>query len=211
MALKQSEGGGELIILKPKNKNEEGKQVKPYFQISRKGEDGKFVVSPDTSISSVTGTLQNIKFKEGVWKEEPYNIIQVFVRDQEELYLIDLRFGSGVRGLLNAILSLDSTNDIEISVYENKKGNTAYSLTQGGNRVDWYYTKDSAPTVGEVPKAREYQGKGGKTEYALTAVDQFYIEKVKAHAEIICGGSSNSQHEETEIPRQEQEEDEVGF
>lgn len=210
MAYGKNQSTGELIIFKPVTKDKATQQrVNPYFQEVRKI-DGKYSATDNKDVTFVSGKLSNIKvdtetFKQPTGKEKKYEKISIYLSDNErsELYLIDLRFNIAVRGLLNSVLNLQSFDDVKISLYE-KDGYLRYSVYENGEWVKGLYKKE------DVPEPRIFEGKDGE-EKDYAPIDSFYKEKINAFGELLKTTRPSLEGEETEIPRQEQEEDEVGF
>jgi len=166
MALGNSGGNtGTLFILKIVDKDKEKKKVAPHFSITKKV-DGKWTVQPET-VNRVSGNLSKIEIKEQEYKGDKYNTVSLYLRDGDESYLIDLRFNLPSRSLFNSFASLESYDNLSVTVYENKSGYTALGLWQGEKMAKWKYKLDELP----VPDAVTFKG---KEMHDYTKVDEFF-------------------------------------
>lgn len=182
-----------------------GKKVKvaPYFSVDYKGEDGKYVVSPDKP-KFVAGNLTKIKLGSFKWDENDIHTVQVYLEDGDEVYNVDLRYSLVGRNIFNALLSLETFENIKFSLYVNKAGYAAVGITQNGERVDWKYKLEELPPV--------ERGKVGKKEVVdSSAVDEFFLNELTKLAEKLSNVSTSENNpsvdkevtpavEDTDIP-----------
>lgn len=182
MALGKKGGNSNLTlyILKIKTKDSTGQQVDPYFSISAK-EDGKWVVT-DKTVDSVSGKIYKVETRVGEFDGEPILSSQVYLKDGEEAYLLDLKYTIISRGIVNSILNIkDFNKEVEVSLYTNKKGYAAASVRSGGQLVDWKFSLD------ELPEPTKVKFKG-KEMRDFTEVDNFFQAEVKALGERLTSG-----------------------
>lgn len=197
---------GSLIVLKPKSQNKDKEAVKPYFEINKKGDKG-WASEDNQTISQVSGDIFKIDQKEQEWKGDKYFTVQVYLKDDEETYLLDLRLNMATRGLFNALLGLDTFKDVEIAYFRSKSGFDTFGVTQGGDRVSWKYAIDELPKVDSVTL-------GNKTIKDFSKLDGFFLEKLEELGELVAkasGASNKKAVAETETSASQESDSEVGF
>lgn len=169
---KNYDANGKLFVLKIKTKNAEQQEVPPFFQISEKV-DGKWTDTGNKQ-TSVSGILTNIESKESEINGDIVKSVSVFLKDKDETYLIDIRYSILGRGILNSLISLeDSSQEIEISLYQNKKGYASACVRANGEILSWKFKLD------ELPKPDEIKDKKGnliKRDYS--EIDEFFDNEV---------------------------------
>lgn len=180
------QNNGKLYILKIKNKDKEGKPTPAFFEVSEKV-DGKWQATSQTN--RVGGNLTKIAFDKGEWNEQEYHIVKLTLNDpeKEENYLLDLRMNLLARSLYNSLLSLETFNDLSISLWQSKKEDKTYdavSVKQLDERVNWKHSLDSLPKV-EVFKV------GGKKVVSTEKLDEFYLNDL-ANLAINVGNASKN-------------------
>lgn len=177
-----NKSSGPLYVLKVVDKDKDKKKVPPHFSVSKKV-DGKFQVQKET-YNRVSGNLTRIDIKEQEWKGDKYNTVSLYLKDGEDMYLVDLRFNLPSRSLFNSLAALESYSDVAVTVYENKSGYTALGLWQGETLVKWKYKLDELPQPdGVVFK--------GKTQYDYSKVDEFFVKVLQEIAGKL-GGSQKT-------------------
>jgi len=194
-------GGGPLIFLTPRNKDAKGEKVKPYFSVSRVGEDGKIAQTTE-QVTSVSGDLVKADYKERDVKTkagttEKRKSVALYLKDSQasETYHVDISFSIAGRSLFNALATLGdsgSFEDVEISVYENRKGFEVFGLKQGGQQVKWKYNLD------ELPKADPIKDKKGnliKNDYS--EIDEFFLIEINKISEKLGGSKKKLEQEST--------------
>jgi hypothetical protein len=181
---------GILYILKVVDKDKDKKKVDPHFTITKKV-DGKWTLQPET-VNRVSGNLSKIEIKEQEYKGDKYNTVSLYLRDGEESYLIDLRFNLPSRSLFNSFASLESYDNLSVTVYANKTGYTALGLWQGDKMVKWKYKLDELP----APDAVTFKG---KEMHDYTKVDEFFVKVLQE----IAGKLGGSQKRVSENPASE--------
>lgn len=195
---------GKLLILKIKTKDADDKPISPVFEISEKGADNKYVKRTQTE-TGVSGNLVRLEVKEQKWKDETYNTVALFLQDGDETYLVDCRVNMLTRSLFNSLLSLKKFENVSISLYMYKKTdkNTgavseypAVSLWQNDEQVKW------AVPIAEQPKPTSVVFKG-KKQNDYTAVDLFFIEKLRGLAKVVDAAAKSSGSQIPDEPQAE--------
>ena len=161
MSLKRNSfnADGKLHVLRLKTKDAANKPISPIFEISQKNDAGKWTVVDTTTF--VSGDLVKIELKEKEWENEKYNIVNIYLKDEKDLYLIDLRLNMLSRSLFNQLFSLKTFSGLSISTYtaKSKKDNTkeypAISLRQNDELIHWKYGLDELPK----PTSVTFKGK----------------------------------------------------
>lgn len=146
-----SENSNKLLTFKLKTKNVE----KPYFEVKSKV-DGKWTVLPEQP-TNVSGNLVKLELAQDEYEGNVSDKAKIYLSDNErnETYLLDLYFTFATRSLFNSLLSLESFDNLKVSVYNTKPNDqgkvfAAVSLRQGDTRIDWKYGKDETPTTKRV-------------------------------------------------------------
>lgn len=140
----------ELVFLNPRSKDKAGNKVKPYFQVGRKGADGK-IVNSDGDVTEVTGDLFRIEVKERTFNDSVTKHVYLCLRDRTvkdgagEAYLIDLTFRNASRSLFNRLFSLETPENLTIGIFENQKGYETFYLRQNDEKVSWKFELESLP------------------------------------------------------------------
>lgn len=191
---------GTLIILKPTTKSADGKDAeKPFFAVSRKQEDGKFKQDEDESISSVSGNLTNLKVVRGDYDGNPTHTVKLILSDpaESESYLVDLRMSVLGRDILNKVLTLESTENVSISIYKNKKGYAASAVRQNDNMIKWKFERDELPAPIEIKHPVNH--KVLSRDY--TELNEFFAKAAEEFAENLkIQGRKNAPQPETSEP-----------
>lgn len=180
------QNNGKLYILKIKNKDKEGKPTPAFFEVSEKF-DGKWQATSQTH--RVGGNLTKIAFDKGEWNEQEYHIVKLTLNDpeKEENYLLDLRMNLLARSLYNSLLSLESFNDLSISLWQSKKEDKTYdavSVKQLEERVNWKYKLSDLPEIKTHKIA-------GKKIIDTEELDTFYLNDL-ANLAINVGNASKN-------------------
>ncbi len=157
----------------------------PVFDVQEKQGDNYVSIQ---KVTDVSGDLIKVETRQNEYEGSPIRNVKLALRDAEkgEIYFTEFGLGSGLgRGLANSLLSLKAFNKVEIGLYgqkSKKDGKTypAVSLRQGGtdDTVKWAYD----PKEGVIPPAREFEGKGGKTERDWTKTEEFLFAKIQEFA-----------------------------
>lgn len=211
MALGNRNSNGSLISLKPVFK-EDGEYVTPYFRVRRKV-DGNWV-DDENGVSSVFGDLTNINIEEKDYQGKKYKEVSLFLRDNQEneSYVVNLRFTVPSRSLFNAMASLEDPRNLSLSLYKDKKkGFGRYGLWQNDELVKWKYD------IEELPEAKEVEIDGGTMrvygevnkflENELVELNERVKEFYKSNP---SGGSSSVQTKET-VPSDDTDDDNIPF
>lgn len=184
---------GPLVFLNPRSKNKEGDKVAPHFEIARVGEDKKIHKTEDTC-TQVNGNLLRPKFSVRDFEGTPAKHFTLYFEDNEpvegkpqETYSLDLTYRIATRSLFNALISLESPDDVSVSIYESKKGYEALSLWQGpkgsAKMVPWKYDGRK----GEIPDPIEGPMWKGKKQFDHSPTDDFFEAELRAWVEKLWG------------------------
>jgi hypothetical protein len=166
-----------FLILKVKSKDADGKQVPPYFQVTKKV-DGNWVVQEEEP-TNVSGQIVKVEKAVTKFNNEEIPRINLYLRDGEDLYLLELRYTMLSRSILNSLLSLeDISKTVEISLYVNKKSYASVFVQAGGKPLSWKFSLDEQPKP-EVVKFK------GKEQRDFTAVDNFFEKETLEWANIL--------------------------
>lgn len=191
---------GPLFVLKPVSKNKDKKEVEPYFEISKSGDDGKFKVEDNQSINTVSGKLFKIEAKEDEYQGDKYYRARIFLRDGEEGYMLATRLNIAARSLINCLFSLeDFDSEISIKYYRSKAGYESFYVSQNGEKVGWKFE------ASEIPKPQEVSFRG-KTIRDFTEVDAFFVDKIQLLNNKLSSVKNSPQEENGSY---EEEQDEV--
>lgn len=173
----QNQSTRKLLILKLKGKDANDQPLVPnMFQVSEKGEDGKWVARAELQ-PRVSGNLTRVELGEGEYQKKKYGTVKLYLEDPaaDELYLLDLRYNQLSRNLFNSLSNLTSFNDLSISNYstKSKKDGKEYanvSLWQGKNMVKGKtdFTAIPQPELIKHPKT------GDVISRDFTDVDNFF-------------------------------------
>lgn len=168
---------GNLIILRPVTRDENKHDIPATFVAFEKV-DEKWV-KKDT-FSQVTGNIKGVEIHEDTYEGNVKHSVKVFLSDAEasETYLLDLRLNILNRSLLNALVNLKSTENVNISVYQNKKGFAASTIRQDGNMVGWKFDWATVPKPVDINHPKT--GKKLQSDYA--EVDEFFLLNVESWA-----------------------------
>lgn len=194
---------GPLFVLKPVSKNKDKKEVEPYFEISKSGEDGKFKVEDNQSINTVSGKLFKVEAKEDEYQGDKYYRARIFLRDGEEGYMLATRLNIAARSLINCLFSLsDFDKEISIKYYRSKAGYESFYVSQNGEKVGWKFE------ASEIPKPQEVSFRG-KTIRDFTEVDAFFVEQIRILNERLVSAKASPQEEEGDYQEAEESDSEV--
>lgn len=171
-------GDSNLVILKILSK-ENKKDVPPFFQARTKNPETQKYEVDETKYSRVSGTITGIKFADEEYEGVPFKVVKLYLRDQDNLYLLDLRYNMLTRSLFNSLLSVSNIEEqVKIILYQNKKGFAGVLIEQNGERVEWGYGLDDIPKPYEIK--HEKTGEVVKRDYS--DVDDFFESALKAWA-----------------------------
>lgn len=183
-----SQSNGKLLVFKiiSKGKDSSGKEVPimPHqFQVSEKVGD-KWTAQSEM-VSNVSGNLTKIEEKQKEFNGDKYDIIQLYLsaadeQGKPETYLLDLRYSQDGRSLINSLDSLETFDNLGISLYA-KKGKGANAKTYSNIALrqndDMVYGKTK---LADLPKATPILDKAGKlVKNDYSDIDAFYKERVK--------------------------------
>lgn len=171
-----------------------------FFEVQEKtgkdaqGKDQWTVTGRETDVA---GDLVRIDTRVGEYEGNPVHSFTLSLKDSEknEVYFTTFSLGSALgRSTANSILNLKAFENVQLSNYgqtnkDTKKTYPALSVRQGDETatVKWKYD----PKGGEMPAAREYQGKGNKIEKDYLAQEQFLVNKLNEFAKVVEAANKN--------------------
>lgn len=171
---------GTLIILTPKTRDAENKEIDAYFEVKRRGENGNFITADET-VKKVSGDIKSLSIKDYEYNDTVTSKVKLVLVDKtaDETYLVDMKFNILNRSIFNALLNLEQLNNVSISLYRNKKGYNAAFVAQNEQSVGWKYSLEDLPKPTEIihPKTNKVISRD------FTELDEFYILKLKEWAE----------------------------
>lgn len=178
-----------LIFFSPTSKDVNKQKVAPHFTVA-KLVNGKIEKSSETA-TEVTGSLVKLDIKDREYNGIVNKEAKLYLKDASvnELYVLSLSFRMDSRSLFNGLLNLQTNDPITVSIYENKKGYTSYSLKQNGVRVDWKFSLDDLPQ----PTSVTFKG---KTMNDYSIVDDFFAEELNKLSEFLFGKRVSAKTEE---------------
>lgn len=186
MALSNGKGYSNtpLVFLsaRSKTKGADGKTVeipRPYFEVSRVNPESKKIEKTSDQPTEISGNLSGIQIKIREYEGKNTSHVILFISDSEanETYHLDLTHRIPSRSLFNSLLSLESPENIAISIYRSKKGYESFGLQQNGQQVKWKYTLEEQPEANKLVNAK---GEVVQTDYSL--VDEFFETELTALA-----------------------------
>lgn len=190
MAL-QSGGNGpkndtKLIILKPKSQDKDKNQLKPYFQVTEKVND-KWEVSANQTIDRFSGRLKKVVAKESEFKRggvvvETKDIVQLYVEDGDETYLVEFTYRLATRRLFTRLANLKTFDNLEISYWRDDGGYDSFSLRQNGEIVQPKFAKEELPQPKEVTVNKVKMRDNSELDAFLKAELELINDKISAAA-----------------------------
>lgn len=186
-----NQNSGTLYFLSIREKNKEKEKVAPHFVISaRNADSGKFEAKEET-VNRVSGDLTKVEVKDAEFEGKPYKkVLLSFVdRKLKETYIVDARINMLTCNLYNNLFNLTSFGDLEVALYRNKKGFSAATLTQKGEKVGWKFEAADIPKVKKV--------KVGKKEVIDSDEhDEFFLTELEDLANRVKAAKEKSKDEE---------------
>ncbi len=188
--------GGDLVFLNVKHQDKDKQPIKePYFEVVRKGEDGKLAPNGETC-TYVEGRLKKIESKAREFKtpsgqtETGAEKATFYIQDGNETFAVSINYNIAGRGLFNRILNLNGGENAKISLWRDREGWVVLSLKQNGESVKGKYKKEELPEIKKV--------KLGKKEISDTAaVDEFFKAKLLEFSATTLSGKKVEKKEET--------------
>lgn len=168
-----------------------------FFQVSEstgeKNAQGKTIYKDTGRETDVSGNLVNILTDSRDTENGTVRSFTLLLNDPEKKENYYTRFGLGSnlgRRTANAILNLQGFENVQLSSYsqqnqETKKIYPALSVRQGDSSATIKPKYDVKDANSEIPKAREYVGKGGKTEYDYTQQEVFLLQKLTEFGKVV--------------------------
>lgn len=173
----------ELVIVRDYTK-EDKKPCKPYFAFSQKQGDQWSVTRKDDRFS---GNLKSFKVKDKYDLSKPKQkemaekygnskVVLLTLEDTEakQTYRWEFSFRLATRSFLNRLFSLESPENIEISIWSTEENGAIYeklSVRQNGELVKMKYAKEDIPAVKQVKL-------NGKPMNDYEEINQFFIDKI---------------------------------
>jgi len=194
----RSDSNKKMIFVTVITKDENDMDVKPYFSFKAgigEDKDGKKQYEEIAKDNAFSGTLVKVEPYEKEIKSKGIKQprVKVLFEDEDSVYYMDLSYTILSRSFFNSLLSLNSTEDLSLSIYQTKPNdkNKVYpqmSLRQGSakdNMVRWLYDRSELP---EIKKVKVKGQEMSDTE----DVDNFFRDKLsEKFAEISkLGGSA---------------------
>lgn len=194
------------VTFKSKNKD----TGKSYFSVSTKGNDGKIAHLED--VFDLSGRLVKIEHKVTEWNGQKIENINYYLKDNDELYIVQFPFGIASRAMFNATLSLTSFEGLEIGTYMTKpktpgaKTYPAITIRQNGEMVRWKFDLKDLPKVQEVKFKDQVM-----RDYSAT--DKFFVDHLLDLNNVISNSrtanvAENQVDDEDSVPQSNGKDDE---
>lgn len=169
-----------LFFFSPTSKGVDKQKVAPHFTIAKV--IGEKIEKLEETATEITGTLVRIDVKDREYNGVVNKEAKLYLKDAaaNEMYVLSTSFRMDSRSLFNGLVNLQVNDPITISIYENKKGYSAYSLKQNGVRVDWKFTLDDLPQ----PTTVSFKGKN-MSDYSI--VDEFFAKELQELSDRLFG------------------------
>lgn len=167
-------------------KDDAGKDIKPYFSFKRRGEDGpngEKVYNEVAKENQFSGTLVKV---------EPYDRevkntsatqprVRVVFEDGDDQYYLDLSYTILSRSFFNCLLSLETRENINVSIYQTKPNDKGKVFPQMSVWVGDTFSKDSMVRwkyeISDLPKIKKVKVKGQEMS-DTEDVDNFFRDKL---------------------------------
>jgi hypothetical protein len=193
MGLNKNEGRGMFLNIS------NGKIVRQHqnpvegVTITRENKNGKVV--HEETFDSITGVITSIKSK-----ETPFGMVwEVTVTDGEETFILSWNYSSRYTNhFFRALPNIDIAQEVKINPWsmrdKNDPSKTAIGLSmyQGGNKVEFYYTKDEPRDMPDLVQTKVK----GKIQWD----DSDQLEFFEAMAKKIFSGAAVSAQEDEDAP-----------
>lgn len=210
---KSQGGGGPLLFLSPRSKDKNKQDVPPHFEVGRVNAEGKIENDPNLTVTSVSGDLFKLEFKQrefegNITEEAVFYLRDKSAGEQGESYRLPIRFGNTGRSLFNTLASLADGNDfsgLQIDYYRSKKGYDTYAVKQHGEKVSWKYELKDLPVALEIK--HPVTGKVLQRDYS--EVNSFLKAELQKIAEKVNSGTTAAKApEKPQAPAAEEKKDE---
>lgn len=158
-----------------KNKSANGEETRRLVFTERiKDATGNYTDGSD--FDTIDGILKKVSFFEYEYPKDSGIMndgLELHIQDGEEMQIVKGNMNFATRQLLNKLLFAANEmrvngSQIEISVKTDSDENHSVFVTLDGLKLKQMYPYQ------QLPKRREYQGKGGKTEYDDTPMNDFF-------------------------------------
>lgn len=192
----QFKSGGPLLFLTPRSKDKNKQDIPPHFEVARVNDEGKIENDPTLNVTSVSGDLFKMEFKQREYEGTITEEVVFYLRDKStgesgESYRLPIRFGISGRALFNSFASLAEGTDfsgLQIDYYRNKKGYETFALKQHGEKVSWKYELDALPQPLEI----KHPTTGKVLQRDYSAVNEFLKKELVKIADKVNKGTSPS-------------------
>lgn len=198
MALTNNEkqSNGNLVILKPVDRDAEKHPLpKPFFSVTKKV-DGKWTKDPET-YTNVSGTLSKVELEQNDYQGDINKVAKIYLKDGDDLYLLDLRYSIASRGLFNSLLGLKEYTNVKVSIYRNKAGYLSYYVRQNESDVAWAFTREQVPAPVKVMFK-------GKERSDFSDIDSFYEGKLQELSKKLGGSGEIGQRTDKVAEKKEE-------
>jgi hypothetical protein len=193
MGLNKNEGRGMFLNIS------NGKIVRQHqnpvegVTVTRENKNGKVV--HEETFDSITGVITSIKSK-----ETPFGMVwEVTVTDGEETFILSWNYSSRYTNhFFRALPNIDIAQEVKVNPWsmrdKNDPSKTAIGLSmyQGGNKVEFYYTKDEPRDMPDLVQTKVK----GKIQWD----DSDQLEFFEAMAKKIFSGAAVSAQEDEDAP-----------
>ncbi len=163
-----------MVFLSIVSRDENDEKIKPFFRISRVI-DSK-IEKTDETYEVLSGNLYKVNFKDKVFRNQTTPTVDLIFKDNtqgsDETYCLNLTYRNSTRSLFNSLAGLEDFDDLEVSVYNNKKGYETFSLRQNGEKTNWKYELDELPVIKKVTINR-------KEESDFSEINTFFENELK--------------------------------
>lgn len=166
----------------------------PQFQVTVKEGDKYVELAPATRVN---GNLVGLRVKENKYQNKVIRSVTATLRDNNEVYFINIPFTYLGRNILNGILGLQAVgfDGIELGLYrgkpktEGKQGFSSHYLKKNGQSVYGKYEWKELPAITKVEVNGEMIGQ-------TKPQDDFFIKEINELATVLKG-VANAPHEES--------------
>lgn len=208
---------GPLILLSPRSKDKDKKDVPPHFEISRYVDDK--IVKDTQTVTSVSGDLFKLEFKTREYEGNVSEEAVFYLRDKSagedgESYRLGIRFGISGRGLFNSFAAIADGDDftgLQVDYYRNKAGYDTFALKKNGEAIKWKFELKSLPPPLEI----KHPTTGKVLQRDYTEINTFFKNELLKIAgkvnKAVPAGTAPKATPKTEAPAAEDKGSDVPF
>lgn len=158
----------------------------PIFEVSKKGEDGKYAPLTKTA-TRVSGNLTSASPRENTHDGKIIKSINLTLQDRNDVYFVSVGQTFLGRNLYNSLLGLKSFDEIEIGLYQSKPkpdavlktGFASVALRQHGELVKGPYDPKK-----DMPQTKKVFV-NGKNQTDTFELDNWFEAKMKAWCKVV--------------------------